>query len=288
MSNNLSDKAMLVYLNVSQWTARKYDRSISDKVASDYEAEADSGRYNKLLVAQASLKKVNKIVGNVRTYHYANTLPWDDTGNRLQTAANYPHYTETMREFHGQFTGAVAEFLTVYPDEIENAKRRLGRMFNPSDYPNICEIERRFGFRINVSPLPTSGDLRVTLSDAEIQSIRADIEIRTQEGIDRAMRELWQRLYDSVKHMSDKLSEMRDDGRNGIFRDSLVSNLQELCELLPRLNVTGDTNLDMLTSEVANKLANNDPDTLRNHAPTRTAITNDANAILAAMASYIG
>ena len=52
------------------------------------------------------------------------------------------------------------------------------------------------------------------------------------------MKEAWQRLYDVVKHASDKLNDP-----TGIFRDSLVQNINDICGVLPRLNFADDPNL---------------------------------------------
>ena len=41
---DLTSRAMLVELQVSQWTARKYDRKVSNEVAEQQGAEHDMGR----------------------------------------------------------------------------------------------------------------------------------------------------------------------------------------------------------------------------------------------------
>ena len=48
--NALSERAMLVSLSVSIWSARKYDGRISDKVAAEHGADRSMGRYAKHLI----------------------------------------------------------------------------------------------------------------------------------------------------------------------------------------------------------------------------------------------
>ena len=42
----LTRDAMLVYLRISAWSGRLYDREASDHVAAHHDASASAGRYN--------------------------------------------------------------------------------------------------------------------------------------------------------------------------------------------------------------------------------------------------
>ena len=100
----LNEKAMLVKLKISQWTARKYDRKISDKVARDMGADPDAGRYTKVLIANEAIEKINKLANEIRNkYHYTNTLPWLDDGSRILPAKNFQEYSQKIREYKSQF-----------------------------------------------------------------------------------------------------------------------------------------------------------------------------------------
>ena len=45
----LSDKALLVQLNISQWTARKYDKRATEQVAQQNGSASQAGRYLSLI-----------------------------------------------------------------------------------------------------------------------------------------------------------------------------------------------------------------------------------------------
>ena len=49
----ISDKAMLICLHITMWTARKHDKRVSEEVAQSHEANTNAGRYNKHLLDQA-------------------------------------------------------------------------------------------------------------------------------------------------------------------------------------------------------------------------------------------
>ena len=264
MSFNLTDKAMLIKLSISQWTARKYDRNVSDKVASDYNADKDAGRYNKVLIAIEAIKKVQKIVNEARTFHYENTLPWSDDESRLLPATNYLDYSQKIREYKAEFESAVNDFIDQYPALVEEARNRLNGMFKSEDYPPVKELPKKYDFAVNINPLPSAGDFRVMLSDEEVKKIQADIEARTRSAETIALKDLWNRLYNVVKHMADRLTE-----KDTIFRDSLINNIVDLCGLLPKLNVLDDPDLEKMRREIELKLCGFNPDTLRKNETER-------------------
>ena len=80
VKSELSRKAVLVAVNVSEWTARKYDRKVTKAAQDKYGASDDAGRYNKLLIEGERLKKINVIVSKARNVHYRYTKPWGDDG----------------------------------------------------------------------------------------------------------------------------------------------------------------------------------------------------------------
>ncbi len=283
MIKDLTQTAMLIRLSISQWTARKYDKEVSNKVAETYNASDKSGRYNKILIAEDAIKRISQIVGEARDFHYKNTLPWTDDGVRLLPAANYMDYTRVTRQYRSDFETAVAAFIGSYDLYIEEARVRLNGMFKQKDYPTLDQLPCKYDFAVNVDPLPASSDFRVAIKDEEIQTLRAEMEMRMRKAQDDAMRDLWKRLYEPVKHMAEKLADPE-----GKFKDTLVSNIQEIAGLLTRLNVAEDPNLEELRKEVEAKLCGQAPETLRTDAMIRTMVATDAQQIADVMRGYMG
>ena len=72
----LTDKALLAQLNVSQWTARKYDKKVTQQIADQHNTIVEAGRYNKsLLPMNDFLANVHQKSTLIRKKYYANTLP---------------------------------------------------------------------------------------------------------------------------------------------------------------------------------------------------------------------
>src|SRR5579859_6280593 len=66
--SDLSNTAMLASLSIHQWSAKKYDKKVSQEVAANHGMRDSSlGRYNKSLIAKKALDKISKIAGAART-----------------------------------------------------------------------------------------------------------------------------------------------------------------------------------------------------------------------------
>ncbi len=112
----ISDKAMLICLHITMWTARKHDKRVSEEVAQSHEANTNAGRYNKHLLDQAEkLEELRTLAGQIRQYFYKVTLPWSDEGYRLLPSHLYFEFTNQMSEFKTAYGNLVREFLEAYP-----------------------------------------------------------------------------------------------------------------------------------------------------------------------------
>jgi len=280
---SLIDKALLVQLNISQWTARKYDKKASRKVAEEFHSYIDQGRYNKaLLPMNGLLDRVHKKTTLIRTKFYTNTSPWGIEGTFMLSSKNYLSFTNEFRKEKGEWQYLVDDFLNNYDDLRQDAQRVLGQLYNEADYPSQDMLARKFSMDLAIFPVPST-DFRVAIGDEELAEIQKDVERRVMDAQNHAMQDLWDRLYKQVEHMTEKLSDPK-----AIFRDSMVENARELCSLLPRLNFTDDPNLENLRQQVEANIARHHPDALRNDPDLRQDTAAEATAIMEKMKTFMG
>lgn len=287
----IQEKAMLARVSVTQWSGRKHDRKVSQEVATNHGTSADVGRYNKVLLAKSALEKIAAAQGAVRAFHYKNTLPWKDDGARILASLNYFEYCKGMSGLRADFEREVAAFVANYAEYIEDSRVRLNGLFDENDYPRADQIARRFTFDFNFEKLPEAGDFRLDLSADEVERIRADIEARTNAAIADAVKDTWNRVHEVVAKMAERLRAygVDENGKaTGIFRDTLVSNVQDLVELLPRLNITGDAQLAATAARLDAELCAHDVKQLRDDEAVRAKVATDAESILEDMAGYFG
>ena len=81
-----------------------------------------------------------------------------------------------------------------------------------------------------------------------------------------------------------------ENGKPLVFRDSLIENIRELVDVVPRLNIFADDDLAMLCREVKDKFAGIEPDSLRPSGRfdpnLRRQVKRDADALKAQFAGY--
>jgi hypothetical protein len=282
--SDVNSKALLVSLRISTWSARKLDREVTRTTNQQHEADRDAGRYNKLLIPKAqSYKDLISVSQAARISHYFQTLAWNDEGYRLLPSKNYFDYNESIRKHRTEFEEALDTFLREYPLLIEAAKGTLGTMFRASDYPTVNQIARKFDFRVDFSPLPARGDFRLDLPSDQLDKIEEETQNRINSAIDDAVKSAWERMSETVGRVKERLVDPEN-----IFRDSLIGNVRELCDIMTRLNVTDNPDLEAMRRKVEMEISRLDPQSLRDDKNLRADTARKADEILKAMSPFMG
>jgi hypothetical protein len=301
--NPLANKAVLTELTIGGWSARAYDKKVTEDTNRRHNATSDAGRYNKLLIAKEALEEINRITGAARAAHYKLTQPWYDNGARVLPTALYDEYSKMTRGFRVEYLAAVKKFADTYPKMVEAAKDRLNGMFNQEDYPAPEEMSiykwkdnpaGRFLFDVKIFPCPDASDFRVDLAQEHADDIKADVERRMKEALEHAMDEPVHRILEVTGCMVERLTAYKPakagSGKRpeGLFRDSLVENIRDLVKLLPAFNLTNNKVLADLTTRMERELCRNDADVLRGDAAVRDATKKAAQAIIAEAEQMLG
>lgn len=281
-THNIEHKAMLVKLKISKWTARKLDKKTSERVAAESGIDPRRGSYYKTLVGGDTIEAIKKKATELRTYHYKMTLPWSDEGPRILASDLYFEYMNEMQRLRTEYDQLVEQFIREYPYAREEAKRMLGSLFDPEDYPSTDKVAEKFGVTMEVDPLPAGDDFRVDLSEDEVQRIQREIEQRTSATLQSSMEEVYERVQRVVDAFEDRLQE-----EGTIFRDSLVNNARELVALLPKFNITGDPKLDELARKMDKQLCQYTPEQLRNNEQARIDTYEAARNIKSDLNSFL-
>jgi hypothetical protein len=279
----ITERAMLAAVHISIWTAVKHDRKISRDVANQHGAHQSAGRYNKQLLRGADkLDELRTLAGQVRQYFYKITLPWSDEGFRLLPSNLYFDLMARMREFEAAFEQGVESFLDVYPQYIEQVRPELNGLFREQDYPAAEKLRKKFGVRLEILPIPSGADFRVQMSAEEQARVCREIDANVRQSLSRGTEDLWKRLREVVAHMVDRLNEPESR-----FHATLVTNVFDLVEILPRLNVNGDAELNRFADQIREKLCNYSAQDLKKHELIRAATASDAAEIVAEMDSVL-
>lgn len=281
MSDNISiaTSAMLCDLNISVWSARKLDRKVSEEVTNTKGATRSAARVNKNLLADdPKLGAILSHASDTRNWLARVTIPWSDYGTRLVTTAQFFDFKAALDARKDEFDALVQDFVAIYPTLISAQAFKLGTMFDRNEFPHPDEIARKFSMRYTFMPLPESGDFRVDIGNEAAAALRAEYDAEYQRRVKECMDDVWQRLKGVLDRISDRLGS--DDGKNRVFRDTLVTNAIEVCDLLKYLNVANDPALEQARKFTERALIGVTPDELRKNPAVREDVRAKVDDIL--------
>ena len=248
---SIATSAMLAEISVSCWTAKKVAKKETEELTDAKSASKRAAQVHKnLLSDDARLERINKYAAEIRNWVSRVTTPWSDTGVRLVTTKQFFAFKQGLDAHAQHFNSLVDDFVQMYPTLISAQAFKLGTMFSRDEYPSPDEVASKFGMRYAFMPVPESGDFRVDIADDIAADLKAQYDKEYNDRLARVQGDLWARLKDTLDKMSDRLG-CEADGKNRIFRDSLVDNALELCDLLADLNVTGDADLEEARRQTA-------------------------------------
>lgn len=284
----LTEVGLLVALNISQWTARKYDKKATHTVAEEHGVYDFVGRYNKsLLPMTQELQAVTNIGSAMRLAFYANTLPYTYEGVRLLPSKNYFDFVNLMNSYLDKWHAAVDVFVGGYSGHVANAEKMLGDLYSETEYPAVNEIKTKFRAELNISPVPDERNfysvLAEDIADTHIAKYAKVMESTTQ----KAMQDCWERLYGIVKKFVERLADTGKSLREDHVQ-ALLDNAREMCQLLEKLNITNDANFEALRQEVLDSLCLYNAAVLSGHELSKNEVRAKAQDIMRKMNGFMG
>ena len=286
----LSEKALLVRLSVKCPSFSKTDKAVSAEVADQKNANHKAVQVLKTTIdtTHSKYKAVKTARGVLYNVFAAETAPWSEDGWYIIKASGYERFTEVMREKKDAFDLAVADFVKVYPELVDQAPDRLGDLYDPGLFPAQDEVSGMFWADIEVRPVPEAGDFRVAMSEDDKQKITAQIQRKNEERVSEVTTECFDRAYNAVSNMVTRLEAYDPDKKGAKLYDSLVGNVRDIAELLPSLNVGDDPRLEQLAKEIGQRLTETDAATLKEDGAKRQEVAADAREIMNQIDDFIG
>lgn len=279
----LQEKVMLVKIRMGMWGAYKSDKAATEAVQMQFSAFSGSGNYSKKLTGKGDLTAINSVKEEVENFVRKQTLPWEDSGWRVLPNASYMEFVTKLRNLKASFQEAVSEVMRNYDIIKDNAKARLGDLYNDKDYPEPWELERKFYFSANFMPMPDSSNFILEIGEEEKAYLVEQARHTEQQMLQNVTRECYQRIYDSLSGLYERL--LASDNR---WRESTLESLSGIVEIMPRLNISNDPELTRMTGIIAEKICKHGEVNLKYSPAARHEAVGAATPILDNLRSYLG
>lgn len=226
-----------------------------------------SARKKILDTKHPAYKEVTGVRGKVISYWKGQTLPFPEPGVRLIKQSQIEAFNQQMLDFRSELGQAVDKLEDHYGELKTAARRRLGTLFNPADYPEA--LEGLFAIDWDF-PSVEPPDYLLQLSPALYEQERTRVAARFEEAVRLAEQAFLAEFARLVSHLSERLAD-EASGKRKVFRNTVITNLVEFFDRFKELNIRSNADLDDLV-EQARRIVNGveaqalrDNDALRQH-----------------------
>ena len=258
----LRQDAAAVRLHVN-WPGLRRTLSAEQKedAASPFDADSASLSASKKLLdtKHPALRAASKVRHAAVSHWKSNSLPYPENGVRLLPRADLPAFERRMAELQTELSEAAADVDAHRGELVNRARRRLGDLFDPADYPP--SLAPLFGLSWDLPAVEPPDYLR-RLSPRLYQQECDRVRQRFERAVELAEQAFAAELAALVEHLRERLTGGEGGGPR-VFRDSAVENLSEFFERFRRLSVGGNEELSAVVAEAEGLMRGVEPADLR-------------------------
>lgn len=263
--SDIDKNSILVILRLSKPGNRR--KVPSGMVAVD--ADSDSVSVAKELLDCKELADIAALDGTIRRWIYTRCLP---SGVLKEGVYRLPivlidEVDQELVNFRTQRQNLINTFLQVYPEKSLEARNRLRVLYDASDYPSVDAIRDSFDMQWRYLALDIPQALSASLVERERKKAASDVAAEFEE-IRIALRKSF---ADLVQHAASSLA-VDQTGKPRIFRDSLITNMEQFLAYFNARNITNDSDLAALVEQARAVLHNLTPEELRTQIDVRAQV----------------
>jgi hypothetical protein len=276
-AQRLRRMAAAVRVHFTWWGVHKtLTAQQKEEVGLTYDADARFLTAGKKIVdvRHEAFRKLTSLRTRVVNFWRGLTLPYVEPGVRLIRQSEVEAFVHTMEGFRQELAQAVSDLNEVYDQLKADARQRLGRLYNPADYP--ADLEGLFAVEWDFPSIEPPSYL-MRLNPDLYQQEQERITRRFEEAVALAEQAFIGELAKLVSHLTERLSGA--DGERKVFRDSAVSNLREFFGRFQQLNVRSNEQLDALVEQAQRIVEGVGPQDLRDNEGLRQHVATQLSRV---------
>jgi hypothetical protein len=249
-----------------------------DEAAQPFDADGGVISAGKKLLdtRHPAFKAVTAIKTKIANTWKEMSLPYPEPGVRLIKRDQIDEFVSLMTDYKYELIDAVANLDRHFEELKTAAAERLGRLFNPADYPEtlIGLFDVTWDF-----PSVEPPDYLRELNPALFEQENARIAARFDEAVQLAEQAFLGEFSKLVNHLSERISGSGEDGKCMIFRDSAIGNLTEFFERFRSLNVHSNDQLDELVNQAKRAVRGVAAQDLRDGGDVRQRVASELSRV---------
>jgi hypothetical protein len=185
-----------------------------------------------------------------------------------------------LDEVEKEYMSLAAVFVQEYEQCKEQAKLRLGLMYEECNYPSVDRI--RNGFRVDrrLMELTVPGQSKVGSAINNLEKSKA--QRQWQEAAEEVTYALREQFRELVAHLADRL-EPWSDGKRRALHASAVDKVVEWMNLFNNRNILNDDEMDKLVAQAKEVMKGKPAKMLRDNDTMRVQLQGEMNKVKAAL-----
>ncbi len=226
-------------------------------------------------VSHPAFKAVTAVRTKAVGFWKVETLPFPEPGLRLIRRDRIEAFDGRMRDWSLELDEAVENLDQHYAELKQAAAGRLGRLFNPADYPALLNGAFQLAWDFpSIEPPDYLRRLHPELYEQECRRVQA----RFDEAVQLAEQAFVEELQKLIAHLTERLAGT-EDGTPKVFRNSAVDKLTEFFERFTELNVGSNAELERLVNQAQQIVRGVDPQMLRDNGSLRNQIAQELSGV---------
>lgn len=266
-------------------TGSKIDKILTREVEDEKGAGEGAGTWsNKLFPPKACGKRntftvLRAHLSAMYTWHMENTYAFEDEIWRILPSKRVAAYKQVV-EVDGKARALelLEEFLADYPNLKDLARQPAphgrGELFREEDYPDVQTIRAKFHYEVDFRPIPSGAALNQEVFREQIEKLNALHAQRLQE----ANVALVERFMEPFKTLAEQLKDPKQRKLAPV-----LDKIREFSNIIPSLDLSGNTELLELAQTVNLTFADITPDVLRQDEEMCKFVGSTAEGVVTAL-----
>lgn len=288
ISSLLAKVSTITSVRTSSLGLSRIDKSASKETEMRHNSMSGIAKVNvsRLAGAEDRVKEIVSIQKEGREVLNAMTTAWGE--RRLLPNTLLEDFLKAWHPINARHAGKVNALIADAPQLIEQAQMNKGSF--DVQVPTIDEIATGFKLEYTLEQVPDVTAFATTGLDKKVEELlKARFEANIQASYTDAQSDAVRRLAKPLENLVERMTayDQRETdaakglevGKTGFFRDSVISNVQEIADVFGQWNLTGDPVIKRLDDALA-AFSNIAADDLRNHKDLRQDTAKRAAAIL--------
>lgn len=263
----------------------KVDKVMTVEIENDKDAGEGAGTWsNKLFPPKAcgkrnSFTELRKHLNQMYGWHMTNTFVFEDEVWRILPNKRVETYKQIV-EIDGK--ARALELLEAFLADYENLKdlarcpkpNGRGELFKESDYPDPGTIRANFHYEVDYRPIPSGAALNPLVFQEQIEKLNA----LHQQRLHEANIALVERFMEPFKTLAEQL---KDPTKRKLA--PVLEKIREFSQIIPSLDLSGNTELLELAQTVNLTFADITPDVLRQDEEMCKFVGSTAEGVVTAL-----